>query len=89
MQCSFKRYFLYKSRKKKVCFEHKTKLIETEFKELDFICKKKYEKNGILMVPKVKPCSVAKEKVESILQNLKDILPENRKLFWVKFQYKQ
>ncbi|KAF0711041.1 Uncharacterized protein FWK35_00030690, partial [Aphis craccivora] len=36
------------------------------------------QKNGMLMaLPKVKPCGVAKEKVESILQNLKDILPEN------------
>jgi len=63
--------------------QYKTNLTETEFKELDFICKKNMKKNGILMaLPKVKPCGVAKEKVESILQNLKDILPENRKLFW-------
>jgi len=35
-----------------------------------------------MALPKVKPRGVVKEKVESILQNLKDILPEKRKLFW-------
>jgi len=40
------------------------------------------KKDGIpIALPKIKPCGVAREKVESILQNLDQILPENRKLF--------
>jgi len=84
-QCSvlLKEIVCIKAERGKFVLRYKTKLTEMEFKELDFICKKNMKKNDILMaLPKVQPCGVAKEKVESILQNLKDILPENRKLFW-------
>jgi len=31
---------------------------------------------------KIKPCGVPKEKTDSILKNLNQIIPENRKIFW-------
>lgn len=72
-----------KAERGKFILHYKTKLTETEYKELDFICKQNIKPNAFLMaLLKVKPCGVAKEKVESILQNFKDILSENLKFFW-------
>ena len=77
-----------KAERGKFILNFKTKLTDTQYQELDFLCKKNMKKDGIpIALPKIKPCGVAREKVESILQNLDQILPENRKLFWKNLEY--
>lgn len=77
-----------KVEREKFKLQFKTKLADTENEELDFLCKKNMKKNGIpIALPKEKLCGVLKEKVDSILHNLSQILPENRKKFWKNLQY--
>lgn len=73
-----------KVEREKFKLQFKTKLTDIEYRELDFLCKK----NGIpIALQKLKPCGVPKQKVDSILQNLSQILPENRKQFWQNLEY--
>lgn len=56
-----------KSERGKFILNFKTKLTDTEYQELDFLYKKNMKKDGIpIALPKIKPCGVAREKVENI-----------------------
>lgn len=68
----------------------KTDITQEHYITLDFICKKNMKKNGMpAPSPLPKPCGVSKEKRDSILNNLKKVLPENRKHFWEDLQISQ
>ncbi|KAG5865026.1 hypothetical protein JTB14_005347 [Gonioctena quinquepunctata] len=57
-----------------------------EFEKLDFLYKKAMKKSGILSqsVPyHTEPRGFPKIKKDAILKNLRDIMPENRKSFWI------
>jgi len=61
----------------------KTKHTDNEYQEMDFLCKKNMKSKGIPNpIGKTKLCGVSKEKTDSILNNINQILPENRKIFW-------
>lgn len=53
------------------------------YKDLNFLKQSAMKKGGMLFpIRKVQPDGFSKKKVENILHNLRNILPENRKPFW-------